>query len=96
MLKSASPEERALRRSVNVWVRGLGLGIPIVSLFTLITAHERLTDEGMTSWDEKGDFRILHRRVGVGRVILTVIVCVGFVFLNGLFVVLNALGEPDI
>ena len=79
----------ALRRSVNVWVRGLGLGIPIVSLFTLMNAYNRLAKEGMTSWDEEGDFRILHRLVGAGRVILTVIVFSGYVFLI-------ALGEADI
>ena len=79
----------ALERSMNVWVRGLGLGIPIVALFTQIKAYNRLTKEGMTSWDKEGDFRILHGLVGAGRVILTVIVFMGFVLLIGL-------GEADI
>ena len=79
----------ALQRSVNVWARGLGVGIPIVALFTQINAYNRLTKEGMTSWDKEGDFRVLHGLVGAGRVVLIVVVFIGFVLLI-------ALGEADI
>src|SRR5262249_42232269 len=41
----------ALERSFLVWMRGLGLGIPLVSLITLIHAHTSLSENGQSSWD---------------------------------------------
>lgn len=41
----------AFWREMLVWFRGLGLGIPIVSLFTLVHAFKTLKAERNTSWD---------------------------------------------
>jgi len=71
---------KALNRSFAVWFRGLGFGIPIVTLFTLIVAHNRLTKKGITSWDEEGHFTITHEKIGVVRTIVAVIIFVVFLF----------------
>lgn len=71
----------ALTRSFSVWLKGVGLGIPIVSLITQITAYNRLTKSGITSWDESGDFRVLHGKVGVLRSVIAVFFFIGVFFL---------------
>ena len=71
----------ALARAFNVWIRGWGIGIPIVVLFTQITAYKRLTKDGITSWDKDGGFRISHKLFGAGRVIAVIALFVFFCFL---------------
>lgn len=59
----------ALGRVFKVWVYGEGLGIALVSLFTLVKSHNRLTDQGITPWDEDKGFVVTHQLLGVWRVI---------------------------
>lgn len=63
---------QALSRSLRVWWRGLGIGFAPVSLFTLITAHLRLTTHGITSWDKDGGFMVKHEKVGAWRVLTAI------------------------
>ena len=51
----------ALRRTLKVWVRGLALGLPIVSLIALVIAYNRLKEKGETSWDAEGGFQVTRR-----------------------------------
>ena len=71
----------ALNRSFSVWLRGLGLGIPIVSLITLITAYNNLTKNGITTWDKEGDFNVSHRKIGAIRVIIIILFLICSLFL---------------
>lgn len=57
----------ALERSVQVWVRGLALGLPFISLFTLVRGYLRLTGEGRTTWDEKLGLRVSYGEMSVPR-----------------------------
>ena len=68
----------ALTRSLSVWVKGLGLGIPVVALVTLIIAHGKLKRDGVTTWDRKGGFVVSHRKIGVLRTIIVILVLFGF------------------
>ncbi len=43
--------KKAWEREGMVWFRGLGLGIPIVSLFTVYSGYKNLMMEGQTTWD---------------------------------------------
>jgi len=52
-----------ISRDINVWVKGLGLGIPIVALFTQGAAYQRLKGTGVTSWDE-GMYLVKYRKTG--------------------------------
>lgn len=76
----------ALRRSFSVWLRGLGMGIPVVTLVTNITAYKRLSDSGVTSWDSDGGFTVSHRKIGVWR-LLVLLACFGG------FIALLVIGE---
>lgn len=52
---------RALRRELAIWLRGMGLGIPLVSLVTQIVAKSKLEKDGATSWDRAQDLTVTHR-----------------------------------
>jgi uncharacterized RDD family membrane protein YckC len=71
----------ALGRSVSVWVGGWGLGIPIVSLITLIIAYNKLKKDGITTWDGGRDFNVSHRQIGATRVIITVLIFISLFLL---------------
>ncbi len=64
----------ALVRSVSVWVRGLGLGIPLVILITLIIEYKKLIKNGITTWDRGGDFNVSHGHIGPIRKIIVVFI----------------------
>ncbi|CAK6688863.1 RDD family protein [Synechococcus sp. BA-124 BA4] len=72
----------ALSRAFNVWVRGEGLGIPIVLLFMRTKAYNKLTKEGITSWDREGGFTVAHKNIGAGRIIAAVALFIGFFILS--------------
>lgn len=48
----------ALMRTIKVWLKGLGMGIPFVNIITQINAYTDLQEKGMTSWDKEGEFSI--------------------------------------
>ena len=72
---------QALRRSVSVWARGLGLGIPLISLFTTIHQYNALTKKGAATYDSDGGFRVTHGPITAGRVVLLVVAFVVFIAL---------------
>lgn len=55
---------QALKRSLDVWFRGLGLGLPFISIITQIIAYTRLKSKGITSWDKKGQILVTHKQIG--------------------------------
>jgi len=71
-----SPNEltysHALKRSIKVWWRGMGAGVPLISLFTLISAYNTLKTKGRTSWDADDGFIVSHSVIGTGRGLLAV------------------------
>lgn len=52
---------RALAREFGVFIVGFGLGLPLISLVALLTAHGRLQARKITIWDERGHFIVVHR-----------------------------------
>tara|TARA_B100001057_G_C22744162_1_gene909073 strand:+ start:613 stop:1353 length:741 start_codon:yes stop_codon:yes gene_type:complete len=74
----------ALVRSFKVYILGLGLGLPIVSLITNIFAYVRLTKEGITSWDEQGNFKVTHQIIGVWPIIFIFLLFIFFIFIMAL------------
>lgn len=63
----------ALSRSFKVWWRGLGIGFPLASIFTLIVAYGKLKKNGITTWDEDMGFTVVHERIGPIRIIAAII-----------------------
>ncbi len=80
----------ALHRSFLVWFRGLGMGVPIVTLFTLIAAFNNLKKSGMTSWDSELNWSITHSALGAMRW-MGILSCWGMVIL--VIVALFSLGS---
>lgn len=63
----------AFNRSVQVWMRGMAFGIPIIMLGTMAYAHSRLTNKGQTSWDENLGLTVTHAKVTtLGWIVLAV------------------------
>ena len=78
----------SFKRSFAVWVRGLGFGIPIVTLFTLNAAYQTLKREKQTSWDRDFQCITAHSELSALRwisiVAVWLLVLVVYVFLNAL------------
>jgi len=68
-------------RALKVLFRGLGLGIPLISLITQIVACTRLNNNGITSWDQDANLTVAHQTIPAWRWLLIVIVIGGFVTL---------------
>ena len=63
------------------WVLALGMGIPIVTLVTNVTAYKRLSESGATSWDSDGGFTVNHRKIGIWRLLVLLAFFCGFIAL---------------
>jgi len=74
----------ALGRSFAVWLKGYGLGIPIISFFTLLMARSRLKKIGITTWDEAGGFVVTHCKIGGLRSVIVVLFFAGVCLLAAL------------
>src|SRR5690349_7093693 len=75
--------DQAVSRSGGVWWKGHGTGlIPFVTLITYVMAFQRLTNKGITAWDQSGDFLVSHRKVGMVRVFAAIAILAFFVGLN--------------
>jgi uncharacterized RDD family membrane protein YckC len=62
----------ALKREGLIWFRGLGLGLPIVTLFTLGNAFSHLKNKGISTWDQELETRIKQRPGGAKQAILAI------------------------
>lgn len=60
------------KRELSVWVKGMAIGIPFVSLFTMWSQKNKLEDEGATSWD-KNRCVIIYRKPGLAQSVLNAI-----------------------
>jgi uncharacterized RDD family membrane protein YckC len=54
---------KALKREGWVLMRGLGFGIPLVSLGTLVTSYISLKEDGYAPWDERLGCEVRHSPV---------------------------------
>ena len=78
------PFLEAINRSLSVWWLGMGAGIPIVSLITMITAAIRLSRRGVTSWDERGHYCIEQQTFSFFSIVVAIIVAAVLLFLTSL------------
>lgn len=62
----------ALKRSVRVWVMGLGMGLPLVSLLAPLLSYLRLSSRGFTAWDEALGVRVEAESLSVARTAVAV------------------------
>ncbi|HCL01690.1 MAG TPA: hypothetical protein DHW61_04625 [Lachnoclostridium phytofermentans] len=50
----------ALKRSLLVWIYGIGFGIPVISIIGLISQYKKLTKMKSTTWDRKMKVIVRH------------------------------------
>ena len=67
----------ALKRSFNVWFRGLGMGIPVINFFCLLIAYHRLRLFRQTSWDREENIIVTHHPIGRWRIVAAAIIAGG-------------------
>jgi uncharacterized RDD family membrane protein YckC len=73
----------AIWRECVIGLKGLGLGIPIVALFTCWSAYKTLSETGSTTWDKQLAVEVVYRPHGPRQVagvtagVLTWLVAVG-------------------
>jgi len=63
----------ALKRSFSVWFRGIGMGIPILNVFCLLVAYQKLKVFGIASWDRDDQVKVTHRPIGIWRIWLAIL-----------------------
>jgi hypothetical protein len=63
--------QQAFRRSFFVWVRGVGLGLPIISIVTQAVSYETLKEKHETPWDAKEKFIVEQNKLGHSRIFIT-------------------------
>ncbi len=74
----------ALVRSFWVLLRGLGMGLPGISIVTQVFAYQRLKTESITSWDKDGEWRVHHEEYGVIRIVMVIAMLVFYIYLASL------------
>lgn len=52
-----------LFRDLEVWIKGLAFGIPLINIVTLYVSYNRLKDKGSTSWDHSKGYVVTHREI---------------------------------
>ena len=67
----------ALKRSFNVWFRGLGMGIPVINFLCLLVAYHRLRLFRQTSWDREENIIVSHHPIGRWRIVAAAVIAVG-------------------
>ena len=77
-----------IRRDLAVYLRGLGLAIPLVSFVTLYLAFRTLKDTGSTSWDADNEYQVWHRPSGQAQYVLNVIGIILIFVISALYRVL--------
>ncbi len=68
----------ALNRSFSVWIKGMGAGVPILSLITLLTSRSKLKRDAITAWDEEGGFVVTHGKIGALRSVAIVVLLLSY------------------
>ena len=61
---------RSLRRSFDVAVRGVGLGLPYAHLFAMLFGLYHLTGRGITPWDRSAGVVVVHRPIQLTRFLM--------------------------
>lgn len=73
--------EVAIDRTFHKFLAGYGLGIPIISVITMIVAASRYNKEGISYWDERTDGQIYAYPLKTGRVIAYILTFIFILFL---------------
>jgi hypothetical protein len=74
-----------IRRELRVWIRGLGFGFPLITLFTMISAYNKVS-KGLPAGYDEGAATVLSQSDSqtrrAGAMLLTAAVLIGITALN--------------
>jgi len=70
-----------MKRGFLILLNGMGMGIPFITLFTMIIAYNKLKRNGITSWDEKCGINVIHDQLSIFRVILFITIFIFCLFI---------------
>ncbi len=73
----------AFARAFSVYVRGLALGFPLISLFTVYFGYKTLKEKGEASWDAENELVVSHRPLGYVRIAVIAFVWLFYLTLMG-------------
>jgi uncharacterized RDD family membrane protein YckC len=79
-------------READVWLRGLAIGFPLLSLFTMILSFRRLREKSVTYWDH-GRYMVMYRRPGTRQTWLNILGVVLILLTRGLLIFLASMPE---
>lgn len=68
----------AFSRVWNIFVYGEGFQVPIASLVANIMSYNKLNVQGKTKWDLEGNYRVLHREIEVYKIVIAVLIFIGY------------------
>ncbi len=70
----------AWKRSFNVWLRGIGLGIPVLNFICMLVSYQHLLVRKISSWDLRDHIHITHHKISPVRLrIVGVLAAAGLV-----------------
>jgi hypothetical protein len=73
---------RTFQRARRVWIYGLGLGLLIFPLFTLIYSYYELHKHGTSTWDNRGGTKIQHGHLNGLRRSILVLLCASLLLIT--------------
>jgi uncharacterized RDD family membrane protein YckC len=74
---------QALGRSFAVFIIGLGFGMPIIAVTTLIAAWWKLSRHGRTTWDDQNDTVVTRQPLEKAHILMIALNCIVFFLLIG-------------
>lgn len=63
----------SLNRSLSVWWLGMGAGLPLVCLVTMIVAAVKLSNNGVTSWDKREAYQVQRGKLHPLKIVLYIL-----------------------
>ena len=80
------PYDRSLKRSYSVWLKGMGAGFVLISWITMLFGYQGLKRQGVSSWDEEANSKVVHTYFSTTRliIILGIFFLIEFVALGSL------------
>ena len=73
---------KELRRSLDVWIWGMGVGFVWATWVGLLYGYLDLQNRGTTRWDRAEETCVTHRRIGLERVVGTIVLVFCFAVLT--------------
>ena len=78
-------DHKGVQRDLAVFLRGLGLGIPLISLITMYVAYSNLNKSNSTTWDSEKQYRVWHRPSSPMQYLLNILGIVLIIIINAVY-----------